>query len=221
MRLSCGSKAAAASAGVLAAQGWPVALPAAAASAESSKTPSSSACACMSCGRAQQQVVRRTRPSGPAPRTWLLVGTTSGNAQRNPPPTHTHPHPFHTHTYTHTATTTITHPSPLDCRQKLQARMKELAKAKKAFLDGERAKRAKELLEDNKESKVGATCCAPRQAACPRAGIFDAVARRCIQAEGATTQRRRRLMCDTQRSAGGRGQAHAKCGHVRSGADAA
>lgn len=35
--------------------------------------------------------------------------------------------------------------------------MKELAKARKAFLDAERAKRAKELLEGNKESKVG-TC---------------------------------------------------------------
>lgn len=33
--------------------------------------------------------------------------------------------------------------------------MKELAKAKKAFLDAERAKRAKEFLEGNKEAKVG------------------------------------------------------------------
>ncbi|KAL4440713.1 hypothetical protein ABPG77_000422 [Micractinium sp. CCAP 211/92] len=42
----------------------------------------------------------------------------------------------------------------LEFRQKLQARMKELAKAKKAFLDAERAKRAKEFLEGNKEAKA-------------------------------------------------------------------
>lgn len=39
-------------------------------------------------------------------------------------------------------------------RQRLQARVKELEKAKKAFLEGERAKRDKELKEANKGAKV-------------------------------------------------------------------
>ncbi|KAL4457501.1 hypothetical protein ABPG75_012366 [Micractinium tetrahymenae] len=42
----------------------------------------------------------------------------------------------------------------LEFRQKLQARLKELAKAKKAYLDAERAQRVKALLEGNKESKA-------------------------------------------------------------------
>lgn len=50
--------------------------------------------------------------------------------------------------------------SPAPChrasRQKLQARVKELEKAKKAFLEGERAKRDKAAKEEGKGAKVSA-----------------------------------------------------------------
>lgn len=44
------------------------------------------------------------------------------------------------------------------CRQKLQARAKELEKAKKAFLEAERHKRDKAAKESNKEMRVGSAC---------------------------------------------------------------
>jgi hypothetical protein len=44
------------------------------------------------------------------------------------------------------------------CRQKLQARIKELEKAKKAFIEEERRKRDAAAKEGSKEAKVGGLC---------------------------------------------------------------